>query len=110
MVINGLDYSAVTCSDGGLRYLSQKLESKSITNIGRCLGLDEGLIQRIEEDSTLDDQHKMHQLLKVWKRNKDPATWGMLAHSFRSLEDDSLIEKVRQAASEDQEDPGTYDW
>ena len=108
IVINGLDYSAVMCSDGGLKCLSQRLQSKGVTNIGRCLGLDESFVQRIEEDTTLDDQHKMHQLLKEWKHSKDPATWGMLAHSLRSQEDASLMEKLTQAASEEQnpEDQG----
>ena len=99
---NGLINSTVVCSDVGLKCLSQKLLSKRVTDIGHCLGLHESLVQLIEEDTTLDDQHKMHQLLKEWKHSKEPATWGMLAHSLRSLEDDSLMEKLRQAASEEQ--------
>ena len=109
MVVDGLNYSAVACSDEGLRCLSQRLASKSITDVGRCLGLDGSLIQRIVEDSTHDEQHKMHQLLNEWRSGKNPATWGMLARSFRSLEDDSLIENLRQVASgkQTQEDQGT---
>ena len=102
VVVDGLNYSTVACSDEGLRYLSQKLLSKRVSDVGRCLGVDESLIQRIEEDSTLDDQHKMHQLLNEWRCGKEPATWGMLAHSFRSLEDDSMMEELRQVAREDQ--------
>ena len=99
---NGLINSTVVCSDVGLKCLSQKLLSKRVTDIGHCLGLHEILVQRIEEDTTHDDQHKMHQLLKEWKHSTEPATWGMLAHSFRSLEDDSLMKKLTQAASEEQ--------
>lgn len=110
-VVDGLlDYSAVACSDEGLGYLSQKLQNKRISHIGRCLGLDEGLVQRIEEDSSHDDQHKMHQLLTEWRCGKEPATWGMLAHSFRSLEDDSLMEELRQVARGDQNQGMTSDY
>ena len=110
VVVNGLNYSAVACSDEGLKYLSQKLLSKSVSDIGRCLGLDESLVQRIEEDSTQDDQHKRHQLLKEWRHGKDPATWDMLAHSFRSLEDDSLMEELREAARGEQNQGTTGDY
>ena len=105
---NGLINSTVVCSDVGLKCLSQKLQSKRLTDIGHCLDLDESFVQRIVEDSTLADQDKMHQLLKNWKHSKEPATWAMLACSFRSLKDDSLMEELRQAASEEQspEDQG----
>lgn len=62
MVINGLDYSTVVCSDVDLRCLSQKLLNISVPDIGRCLGLDASFVQHIEEDSTHDDEHKRHQL------------------------------------------------
>ena len=108
MVINGLDYATVVCCDVGLRCLSQRLLSISISDIGRCLGLDESFIQCIEEDSTHDGQHKRQQLLTEWRCRQVSPTWGMVASCFKSLNDETLMEGIRQIASEMQtpEDQG----
>lgn len=100
MVINEPNYSTVVCSDVGLRCLSQRFLSISVTDIGRCLGLDESFVHHIEEDSTHDDEHKRHQLLTKWSHLQASATWGMIATCFRSLNDGSLMDDIRQIARE----------
>ena len=108
MATNDQKYMSIVCSDVGLLCLSRKLLSKSVSAIGRCLGLDESFVRHIEEDSTQDDQHKRHQLLTKWSSGQESATWGRVAGCFESLNDDSLMEAIRKIASEMQkpEDEG----
>lgn len=108
MAINNQNYMSIVCSDVGLLCLSQKLLSKSISDIGRCLGLKASFVQHIEEDSTHDDQHKRHQLLTKWSSDQESATWGRIAVCFKSLNDDTVMEAIRKIASEMQkpEDEG----
>lgn len=100
MVINGLDYSIAVCSDVGLRCLSPKLLSINVSDIGRCLGLDESFVEQIEKDNTHDEEHKRHQLLTEWRCCEVSPTWGMIASCFKALNDESLMEGIRQVASE----------
>ena len=100
MATNDQKYMSIVCSDVGLLCLSQKLLSKSVSDIGRCLGLDESFVRHIEADSTQDDQHKRHQLLTKWSSGQGSATWGRVAGCFKSLNDDTLMEAIRKIASE----------
>lgn len=97
ILINGLQYTTVICSDEGLRCLSQRLLNKSVSAVGCCLGLDESFVQHVKEDRA-GDQHKMHELLMEWRHGEEPATWSNLAQRFTSLEDNSLMEEIRQVA------------
>ena len=100
MAINDQNYMSIVCSDVGLLCLSRKLLSQSVSDIGRCLGLEESFVRRIEKDSSHDDEHKRHQLLTEWRHRQVSVTWGMVSSCFRSLNDDSLMKDIRQMASE----------
>ena len=93
---NGLDYAGFVCTDVGLKCLSQKLQSLSDTNVGRCLGLDEEIVCNIHNDSTC--ANKKHALLAKWSYKTRSPTWGMLSDCFRTLNDDSLMKEIEQIA------------
>ena len=93
-------YRTVVCSEEGLRRLSQKLSNMSVTTIGHSLGLPERVVQNTEEDRFHDGTFKMYLLLVQWRNGQEQPNWGMLADCLQHLNDDSLMEEVRQIASE----------
>lgn len=93
-------YRTVVCSEEGLQSLSQKLSDMSLTSVGGCLGLTERKIQSTEEDKNHTGTIKMYYLLVEWKNGQEQANWGKLEDRLQHLNDDSLVEYLREIASE----------
>lgn len=94
------NYRMNVCSEVGLRSLSQKLSNMSVTTFGRCLGLPQRAVQTAEEDDVNGGTLKMLKLLLEWRNGQEQANWGKLADCLSTLNDDILMEELRQIASE----------